>query len=100
MPMIEGQEWSDEDIDLMKALLDTQTNTTPDGKRRCECRFKGTDYYGDIGWMRCLRPATVRVRLSPVHGDTYESVACDKCAENDKDDDFSDGTHVTILGAL
>ena len=78
MPMFEGQEWSDEDIDLMKALLDTQTNTTPDGKRRCECRFKGTDYYGDIGWMRCLRPATVRVRLSPVHGDTYESVACDK----------------------
>jgi len=98
--MIEGQEWSDEDIDLMKALLDTQTNTTPDGKRRCECRFKGTDYYGDIEWMRCLRPATVRVRISPPHVDTYEAVACDRCAENDKDDDLSDGTRITVLGTL
>ena len=81
--------------------FDTETNFLPTGERRCDLRFRATDapeeHGGTIEWARCIRPATVRIRVTPASaalpiglGDVtytpkpdqaYEAHSCAECYE-------------------
>jgi hypothetical protein len=57
---IDGKLWTEEELDLMDKRLDTQRDTTADG-RRCDWRYQGIDYWGDVESMRCINTAIVKV---------------------------------------
>jgi hypothetical protein len=54
----------------------------PDGTPRCDDRYKAIDCYGDVEWARCIRAATVRVRVTDCDSDIYEAKCCLRCAED------------------
>jgi hypothetical protein len=77
----EGIAWyyTDAECATMDHMVDTQRDTTLDGQRRCDKRYKGADLYCDIVWRRCTQPATASVQVTE-NGETFVVQLCDDCA--------------------
>lgn len=92
MALIEGKGWTEQELNFWDHKLDTQRDTTLDGSRRCDYCYRGTDYDGDLAWMRCANPATVKIRVSHrFRTDTYEAVSCERCFARTQKEHVLDG---------
>jgi hypothetical protein len=91
MASVEDKHWNTPELDFMDHMLDIHRDTTLDGSRRCDYRYKGIDD-GDVVWMRCTKPASVKIRVTHrFRTDTYEAVSCDGCFAHVQKEDGLDG---------
>jgi hypothetical protein len=98
MASIEGKHWTEQELEFMDHVLDTQRDTTLAGSRRCDYRYKGIDD-GDVVWKRCTNPAAIKIRVTHrFRQDIYEAVSCDGCfARNQLKHDDLDGYEKMIV---
>ena len=97
MASIESKNWTQQELDFIDHIMDTRRDTTLDGSRRCDYRYKGIDD-GDVMWMRCAKPATVNIRVSHrFRADSYEAVSCEGCLAHVQKEDGLDGYEKLIV---
>jgi hypothetical protein len=97
MASIESKHWTQQELEFMDHMLDTQRDTTLAGSRRCDYRYKGIDD-GDVVWMRCTKSATIKIRVSHrFRTDIYDAVSCSECYARTQKVDGFDGSEKVIV---
>jgi hypothetical protein len=73
---------TDEQIELLKYMWDSERDTTMNGRPRCQTFQKGPDGFGGMVWVRCMEEAKLRILISE-REQSWALVCYDCCSHSD-----------------